>query len=301
MSRRIFQNSMAVLVLTLGLLPGATAQSNEDLTAPSFHHVGLNVTDPDETVEFYSKVFGALGVEYAGKAKALFTERSFLMLQQVAQTPPSNLSSAIWHIGWAGVDGVNEYEYWKKQGVEFQTPPNPLGDEYWMYLYGPDAELIEIFTGERHHRFNHVHLLATDPNLTTDWYARYLGARPRREHVEPRVTGDAQFWSNSIRVDNVSIIVFGYPDPENPPFYMPEEATPGAFAPTSGRSIDHLAFSYRDIDPVFAHMKEQGAEIVKPIAPSDELGGGRSFFVMAPDGVLVEVVEAQPIPDSAWE
>ena len=47
-------------------------------------------------------------------------------------------------------------------------------------------------------------------------------------------------------------------------------------------------------------MKGAGVEIVEAIKHKDDLQG-KSFFVLAPDGILVEIVEAKPIPDSAWE
>ena len=40
-------------------------------------------------------------------------------------------------------------------------------------------------------------------------------------------------------------------------------------------------------------------EIVKEIAWNEELQM-KSFFVRAPDGVLIEIVEADPLPDASW-
>lgn len=62
---------------------------------------------------------------------------------------------------------------------------------------------------------------------------------------------------------------------------------------------NHFAFSYPDIQPVYGRMKANGVEIVKDIEWNDELKM-KSFFVRAPDGVLVEIVEADPLPDASW-
>jgi catechol 2,3-dioxygenase-like lactoylglutathione lyase family enzyme len=70
--------------------------------------------------------------------------------------------------------------------------------------------------------------------------------------------------------------------------------------PSDGRSIDHIAFSYRDIDPVFERMKANGVDIVDPIKEREEYGM-RSFFVRGPDKVLIEIVEEAPLPEAAWE
>ena len=69
---------------------------------------------------------------------------------------------------------------------------------------------------------------------------------------------------------------------------------------SDGRVIDHIAFSFRDIQPVFDKMKANGVEIVKPITEDPELKM-KSFFVRGPDQVLVEVIEAKPIPEGVWE
>jgi catechol 2,3-dioxygenase-like lactoylglutathione lyase family enzyme len=269
-----------------------------------FHHVRLNVTDVARSMRFYERVFGAVPVKFQGVADALFTERSFILFNRVSQPPPSALTSAIWHIGWGGVDVKGEYEWWKRHAIPIHTPLSPLPgpDNYYFYVSGPDKELIEINT-MGHHRFAHVHLFATDVNDTTDWYAKHLGLEPRRKGRVPRPAGDmatlAGIWINSFRCDNVSLIVFGKPDRDPPPPWWRDPPL-RALQPTQGRVIDHLAFSYRAIEPVFERMKQAGVKVVRPIGtdPSLKL---KSFFVLAPDDVLVEIVEAKPVPEGLWD
>src|SRR5262245_24483215 len=139
------------------------------------HHVRLNVTNVDQSIRFYARVFGAVPIKYHGVADALFTERSLVLFNKVAEHPPSELKAGIWHYGWAGADVKTEYEWWKGRGVDIHTPLSPLPgqDNYYFYLRGPDKELIEINT-MGHHRFAHVHLFAADVNATTRWYADHL-------------------------------------------------------------------------------------------------------------------------------
>ena len=47
-------------------------------------------------------------------------------------------------------------------------------------------------------------------------------------------------------------------------------------------------------------MQAAGVKIVRPIAMQDSLKL-KSFFVLGPDNVLIEIVEAKPIPEGAWE
>lgn len=72
-----------------------------------------------------------------------------------------------------------------------------------------------------------------------------------------------------------------------------------ALRPRSGTGIDHIAFSFPDIGPVWERMMGSDVEIVRGIETSAELGF-TSFFVRGPDGLLVEIVEARPIPEGLW-
>lgn len=263
-----------------------------------FHHVHLNVTDPARSIEFYTKIFGAIRTQYANTLEALFTERSFILLNHVEEPPPSALTSGLWHIGWGGVDVPNEYEWFKSQGVKIHTPLYALGSGHVTYLQGPDLELIEVNT-MGHHRFGHVHLMAEDVNTTTNWYARNFGLVPRNDHVPKPDLTQVRAWSNAFSCDNVRFVVYGQPNYEPKPAWWPFEPLT-AFEPTKGRAIDHIAFSYRDIKPVFKRMKDDGVAIVEPIEYRENYNH-RSFFVEAPDKVLIEIVEAKPVPEGIWD
>jgi len=72
-----------------------------------------------------------------------------------------------------------------------------------------------------------------------------------------------------------------------------------ALQSTAGSPFDHIAFSYERIAPEFERMKAAGATILQPIADRPE--GVKSFLVEGPDAVVVEIVEAKPIPDGLWQ
>ena len=279
-------------------------QNSASATEPAhFHHVRLNVTDVDKSIAFYQRVFGAVPVKFRGGTNALFTERSFILFNAVNDPPDSKLNTGIWHIGWGGVDVKNEYEWWKKHKVTIHTPLSPLPgpDNFYMYISGPDKELIEINT-MGHHRFAHVHFFCTDVNESVAWYVKHLGIKPRRLTV-PKPQGDmstlAGIWINVIQCDNVTMIFFGKPDVSPAPPWWPDEPLK-EIQPTKGRPIDRIAFSYRDIGPVFERMKAAGAKIVEPITERSEFKL-TSFLVEGPDKVTVEIVEAKPIPEGAWD
>jgi len=273
------------------------------LEAARFHHVLLNVTDPKESIKFYSRVFGATPVKFRGVSDALFTERSFLLLNQVEKPPENKLNTGIWHIGWGGVDVANEYEWWKRHDVTIHTPLSPLPgvDNFYMYISGPDKELIEINT-MGHHRFAHVHFFCDDVNAATDWYATNLGLKPRIPR-RPKPAGNmetlAGIWMNFIQCDNVTMIFFGKPDVSPAPPWWPDEPLKD-IQPTKDRPIDRIGFSYRDIQPVFDRLQAAGVKILEPISEKEQFKL-KSFLVEGPNRVTIEIVEAKPIPEGVWE
>ncbi len=289
------------LVIAFVVVPAVRLWAAEAEPA-RFHHVHLNVTDPKKSIQFYRRVFGAVPVKYRGNTDALFTERSFILLNKVEKQPETKLNTGIWHIGWGGVDVKNEYEWWKSHDVDIHTPLSPLPgrDNYYMYINGPNKELIEINT-MGHHRFGHVHFFCTDVNETVDWYVKHLDLKPSRESVK-KPSGDmstlAGIWMNVIQCDNVTMIFFGKPDVSPAPPWWPDEPLK-EIQPTRGRPIDHIGFSYRDIEPVLERMKAAGVEITEPLHVDET--GTRSFQVLAPNRVTIEIVEAKPIPEGVWE
>ena len=297
-SSRIFGS----LGLALSLVLGVAAQS--DAEPAHFHHVHLNVTEPNETIQFYEKFFGASQIRFRNRIEALYTEKSFILLNQVVSPPHTHLETCLWHIGWAGVDGPSEYEWRQREGAQIHTPITQLGKDHFMYFLGPDNEAVEVYTGNRNHRFEHVHLMASDVNKTTKWFADFLHLQPNKKNV-PRPTTDIDpnslrgIWMNSIQIDNVNLVIFGRPRQGTTPFWAPTELGQD-FKPTQGSSIDHIAFSFRSLEPEFERFKNKGATIQGEIT-FDETTGLKHFFVVAPDKLLIEIVEARPIPEGLWE
>jgi catechol 2,3-dioxygenase-like lactoylglutathione lyase family enzyme len=288
--------------LLLPFLGGPAAAALDSAAAPGsfpavhFHHVHLNVVDPAATIAFYEKFFGANVVRYRGLSDGLFTEKSFILLNKVSSPAPSNLGTSLWHIGWAGVDGPSEFAWRAKEGIGVQTPVTPFGANYYMYFWGPYREVVEVWTGSKNHRFEHVHLLASSLSGTLAWFKDNLGLIPRAP-TAPRVSGVE---TNYLRVDNVSISIMERPAPGEPrPDWWPSEVGDSA-PPTDGTAIDHIAFSVADLRPMFSRVKQAGTLIVHPIAKSREYGL-RSFFVRGPDGLLVEIVQEAPVPEGIWQ
>jgi catechol 2,3-dioxygenase-like lactoylglutathione lyase family enzyme len=285
MARRSALITGAVFLAACAHTPSSPRMSRDD--HGRFHHVHLNVSDIARTSKFYQETFGVVPVQYNERAPALMAERSFIFLDRVAGPIASQLETGVIHLGWGGVDGPSEYAQLQGRGIEFYTPLTPFLNGHYMYLYGPDREVVEIWTVEKHHRFNHIHLLSPNPKATAQWFARVTNAAVSAGPGE----GLPNYWK--VDFGDVALDIL----PDTSPF-RPRERT-GQIKPTDGSGIDHLAFSFPDLDRAMARVKAAGIPIERTIAV-DEIYRTRSLFIRSPEAVLVELIEAKPLPESVW-
>lgn len=305
--QRITYLALALLVLI------ATAARAEDMEKPRFHHTHINAVDPAKSIEYYKTMFSAAPVKYHGVSDAVLVDRSFILFNKVAAPAPWKLESGIYHIGWGGVDGPSEFEWRSKKGMQWQTPLSTLGANYYMYAFGPDKEVVEVWTGFQHERFGHVHLFSDDVGAATQWYVQNLGvtgparlspkppAAPAGFKSDPKTPTEIfrYLWTSQVSTENdVTINIFAKPSNDTVNWWADEPV--GDLVASDGRAIDHIAFSYRKIQPVFERMKANGAKIEDDIKLRSEFGF-KSFFVRGPDKVLIEIVEEKPVPEGIWE
>lgn len=255
-----------------------------------FHHLHMNVSSTERSAEFYRRVFGLAAVRYADRVPALAMERSFLFMNEVdSKSIVNHQLTGLTHGSWGTIDGSFQFEWLKKRGVEFYTPLSELqpGSTY-MYLYGPDREVIEVTDASKHHRFNHIHMVADDAasaKATAKWITDLLDTSP----VIREAYSGATF-----SIDDVLFAII--PLGER---FTPRESD-GSVLPTDGSHLDHVAFSFRDLDAAWARVQKLGMKVVAPPSLDNEYGY-RHFFLRAPNDVLVEVVEARAWPVAAWQ
>ncbi len=301
---------LALAAVFVAIAPTALA---EDIEKPRFHHTHINAVDPAKSIQYYVTMFGAVPTKYRSLSDAVFVDRSFILFNKVAQPAPWKMESGIYHIGWGGVDGPSEFDWRSKKGMQWETPLSTLGNNYFMYAYGPDKEVVEVWTGFQHERFGHVHLFSEDVGAATQWYVSNLGvtgparlspkppAAPADFKADPKNPMEIfrYLWSSQVSTDNdVAINLFAKPSKDTVNWWNYDPL--GELVASDGRAIDHIAFSYRNIQPVYDRMKAAGVEIVDEIKARPEFGF-KSFFVRGPDKVLIEIVEEKPIPEGLWD
>ncbi|WP_411896089.1 VOC family protein [Winogradskyella sp. A2] len=293
-----YRNTLIVLTVLIFQFFGCkqVPEKSQDvgkLGKVNFHHVHLNVTDRDSTIAYYQKYFGATEVKYRDRVDALFTEKSFLLMNLVDTAPPTHLGSSLWHIGWSGVDGQSEFDWRVKEGIAVHTPITPLGNNFYMYFRGPEKEIIEVWTGNKNHRFEHIHLLSTNVDKTMNWFESHLGLIPASEEVKYFGKNEFRRKWNRLKINNINIIVFGKSVGEVS--WWPNKE----IKPTDGSAIDHIGFSTENIEHLRNKMRSDGLDIVHDIK-IDPIHGMKSFFVRGPDSLLVEIVEEKLIPEGIW-
>ncbi|RQR80217.1 VOC family protein [Burkholderia sp. Bp9012] len=117
-------------------------------------------------------------------------------------------------------------------------------------------------------KWDHLQLCSVDAKATAAWFARCLNAEVVRR--PGRV---------DLRIGTVNLFITALPDARS------------AIVPDGVRvqGIDHFGVRVDDLDAAYAHLVDNGAEIVQPVTRIR--AGVCGCFVRAPGDILVEVLE----------
>jgi catechol 2,3-dioxygenase-like lactoylglutathione lyase family enzyme len=174
----------------------------------------------------------------------------------------ADLTTKMAELEGAGVGG---------RGVRLQRfdDGSTLSDAPGLFTYGfvfdPWGTRIELVEDAEYLGFHHVHLSATDPDASLDWYQDLMGGE--RASLKGQLEG--------LLFDNVWLIVSPH-----------EEGTP---ATTEGRTIDHIGFLVSDLEEAASGMSRSGVEFRD--APETGRTTARRAFIDGPDNVKLAVVE----------
>ncbi len=109
--------------------------------------------------------------------------------------------------------------------------------------------------------YDHIHLNVPDPHAACVWYEQYFGARRLTEGPDRLMFGSCR-------------LVF---------------AKKADAKPSAGSAVDHIAFSFADLDTKMKEFAAAGIKIVTP--PREEPGLFKLAFVEDPWGTRIEVVQ----------
>jgi catechol 2,3-dioxygenase-like lactoylglutathione lyase family enzyme len=248
-----------------------------------FHHLHLNVTDRQASIAFYVSHFKAVRTRFAGQ-DAVWTQRSYILFDQVPSRAPPAAGSAINHFGWGAPDAQAEFRRQKALGTPFITEIRDIseslggrpGQFYFMYVRAPDGEQIELNT-DPDDNFGHIHMDSADPLAAGAWYRNLFGFTDAPPYFPQLV---AQTGSGRISrqfFDNVNVII-------NP-------ARAGeTIKPTRGNVVDHIGVSVPNLAAAMAAVRAHRIEVL------DEPADGpckpcRHAFIEGPDKIAIELIE----------
>ena len=262
-----------------------------------FHHIHLNTTDPAKAIDFYTAKFDCEKAKFAGVMDAVKAQDVWLLFTKVAEAPPWELVSPIWHIGWGAENMKATYQKQLDMGTKFFTPLTDISDLartpgfFYAYVDGPDHALIELNTAQHHH-FGHLHLFSEDPVGAGEFYMKYFDAKRRGNAPvsrEPRFYKNVQVGpSMSLMSDQVNIII--YPAPLARQSYPEMWKGHDRLVSSKNRAIDHVGFSVDDLSAMLDRMRKDGVKVTDE--PKTILGGKVKYaFIEGPDQIRIEVVE----------
>ena len=129
-------------------------------------------------------------------------------------------------------------------------------------------------------RINHIHLKASDPRKTAEWYTRAFNFKIVSD--ETRVFGD-RFVRCQSEDGGMAVNISGARTNE----------TLGKGDATAHHGLEHFGLDTEDIEADIRRLEGLGARLLE--GPIQNPNGPRIAFLQAPDDVRVELVERRKI------
>jgi hypothetical protein len=189
--------------------------------------------------------------------------------------------------------------------------PSPAAALDFFYFVDPDGMLVEVTAGKSDSFWNHTHMWHEQPLCAANWYAENLGFQipVNANSNTPQPLKDGRWDPCNVPVGEVSYPTFmrmgqlripiGTVRFANGTFpAYPRQCRDGRCGPgndqpltkSRGQVIDHLGFTYPNLDAVIAHLKVRKVPILE--GPY-KLGDTRAVLIEDLDGLALELIEAR--------
>lgn len=199
-------------------------------------------------------------------------------------------------------------------------PPTPTSALDFFYFVDPDGMLVEVTAGKTDSFWNHTHMWHEQPLCAANWYAENLGMQ-LPQMATSNTTGSAESrraaptlksgkWEpcdipvgepsyptymrqGQLRIPIGNVRFANGTFPAYPRQCRDGRCGPGNDQPLTksrGQVIDHLGFTYPDLDAVIAHLKSRKVPILE--GPY-KLGDARAILIEDLDGLALELIEAR--------
>jgi methylmalonyl-CoA/ethylmalonyl-CoA epimerase len=253
------------LVLAAAFTPSAFAEE------ALYHHMHLTATNAEEGAAWYAKHFG--GVTGDRKSMTSIDETRFIFFEKEAGFPGSR-GSAVDHIGFSVPDIEAKIKELEEAGVKIVSGVQAVATFKIAFVEDPWGTYIEVIEDPDLLGFHHIHLHAPDADATIKWYQEMFGGE-----ILDNFKGITALKTIPYGVHGVLLMV---------------QQNPETKAPTKGRAIDHLSWSFTDLDAAAEVLRGKGVNFTMDPRPYGT-SGVRIAFIDGPDGVNIELV--QPATD----
>jgi lactoylglutathione lyase len=252
----------SLLTCTCALAVYATAPSLA--SASDYHHMHLTVSDADVGAQWYITHMDCEPV--AGRSSAAQCgDTIFLFFAREASGP--SVGSGVNHIGFSFTNLDAKVAALASAGLELEGPVRDIPNLFKIaFLVDPWGTRIELVEHAGYLGFHHVHLSSPEPAETLTWYQHVFGGERTRllDRIDAVLYGDVWLFAGAAR------------EP---------------VAATEGRAIDHLGFSFPNLDSAAADMKGKGVEFTMEPREITSTVAAKIAFVNGPDNVRIEVVQ----------
>lgn len=224
-----------------------------------YHHLHLTATDATEAATWYAEHMGGESrgqvVDYDGVLVVFFVKEDF----------PGSDGSSVDHIGFSFPDLAAKMSSFEAAGVKILSEVVDVQGKFkFAFVEDPWGTKIEVMEDPNQVGFHHIHLKSADPDATFDWYeAAFGGSRERFADMLP-----------ALRYGSVWLLI--------------QNSRGAEVAATTGRAIDHLGWSFPDLDAAAIDLKAKGVKFTMEPRPYNNL---RIAFIEGPDGVSIELVQ----------
>lgn len=259
-----------------GLIASGMLVAPAAANAADYHHVHITAASPLRAVAWYAEHMGCEPLADRGDAADCYGVEVIFVPQS---TSGGSQGTGVDHIGFSFAnltEKMAELEAVGVRGSGVRLQRNPDGSTLrdvpglfkLGFVFDPWGTRIELVEDLDTLGFHHVHLSASDPDATLQWYRDVMGGEPAS--LKGRIDG--------LQFNGVWFLVAAYPEGE-----------PGT---TVERAIDHVGFIVDDLDAAATAIRQQGVTFEQePAVPQGGRTAAKRAFLNGPDNVRVAMVE----------
>jgi catechol 2,3-dioxygenase-like lactoylglutathione lyase family enzyme len=250
-------------LLTVALLGLPAAAPAQDL----YHHLHLRSGDAVASAQWYKD---HMDCEEYGREGACMVDNIQIIFYTNDEEPTGpSVGSGVDHIGFSFTDLEAKMAGWKAAGVKVLEDIREVQGLFKLaFVEDPWGNKIEVVEDHQWLGFHHIHLRSADPETTLTWYESLFGGVP--DKLKGRIAG--------LRYDGLWLLV---------------GRAEGELQPTQGRALDHLGWSFDDLDAAIADMQGKGVELESGPREIVNRAGQqlKIAFIVSAEGIRIELVE----------